>query len=158
MSRPLTWMYRKLGRRYPAVFVSLELPNAFVVAALAVALFSFYYSLSGTEVMEVLAIALALPGVGVASVLARVLRRLRPLGRWIGGERSSEQTAEAWKLAVSMPIELIRRDWVVPVLVTLTTVIASVIVLGLSWLAFFPIAFAAFIAVGYAAILHYLAL
>jgi class 3 adenylate cyclase len=158
MSRPLTWLYRKLGRRYPAVFVSLELPNAFVVAAMAVALFSFYYSLTKTEFLEVLAIALGLTAVGVATVLSRVIRRLRPLSEWIGGARSSEQTAEAWKLAVTAPIQLIRRDWLVPVLVTLTTVIASVVVLKLSWLAFFPISFVSFIAVGYGAILHYLAL
>jgi adenylate cyclase len=158
MARPLTWLYRKLGRHYPAAFVSFELPNAFIVAAMAVALFSFYYSLTKTEFLEMLAIALGVTAVGVGTVLFRVLRRLRPLGEWIGGARSSEQTAQAWRLAVSMPMELIRREWLVPVLVTLTTVIAAVIVLGLSWLAFFPIAFAAFVAVGYAAILHYLAL
>jgi adenylate cyclase len=158
MSRPLTSLYRKLGRHYPAVFVSLELPNAFVVAAGSVALFSFYYSLSKSEFLEVLAIVLGLTAVGVVSVLTRVLRRLRPLQAWIGGARSSEQTAEAWQLAVNMPMQLIRRDFLVPVLVTLASVIASVAVLGLSWLAFFPITVGAFVAVGYAAILHYLAL
>ncbi len=158
MSRPLTWMYRKLGRRYPAVFVSLELPNALVVAAMSVALFSFYYSLSKREFFEVLAIALSLTAVGIATVLVRVLRRLRPLQEWIGGARSSEETVRAWKLAVNMPMLLVRRDWFVPVLVTVPTVIASVVVLGLNWLSFFPIAFAAFVAVGYAGILHYLAL
>ncbi len=158
MSRPLTWLYRKLGCRYPAVFVSLELPNAFIVAAMAVALFSFYYSLSKSEFLEVLAIAEALTAIGVATVLSRVLKRVKPLAAWIGGERSAEQTAEAWHRAVNLPIQLIRRDWPVPVLVTGATVIASVAVLGLNWLAFFPISIAAFVAVGYAAILHYLAL
>src|SRR4051794_27789030 len=158
MTQPLTWLYRKLGRRYPAVFLSLELPNAFVVTAGSVALFSFYYSLSKSEFLEVLAIALGLTAVGVASVLIRVLRRLRPLQAWIGGARSSEQTSEAWQLAVNLPIQMIRRDFLVPVLVTLTIVIASIAVLGLNWLAFFPIAVGAFVAVGYGAILHYLAL
>src|SRR3954453_15868501 len=139
MSRPLTSMYRRFGRRYPAIFVCLELPNAFVVAAGSVALFSFYYSLSKSEFLEVLAIALGLTGVGVAAVLARSLGRGRPLGAWIGGERSPERTAESWPLAVNLPMELLRRDYVVPVLVTLATVIGSVAVLGLSWLAVFPI-------------------
>jgi class 3 adenylate cyclase len=53
---------------------------------------------------------------------------------------------------------LIRRDFLVPILVTLATVIASVALLGLNWLAIFPISIGAFVAVGYAAILHYLAL
>ena len=123
MARPLTWLYRKLGRRYPAVFVSLELPNAFVVAAMAVGLFSFYYSLSETEFFEVLAIALGLTAVGIATVLTRMLRRLRPLRDWIGGARSSEETARAWRLAVNVPMALVR-EWFVPFVVALVTVIA----------------------------------
>jgi hypothetical protein len=45
--------------------------------------------------------------------------------------------------AVNLPMELIRRDFAAPILVTVVTVIASIVVLGLSWLAFFPITFAA---------------
>jgi class 3 adenylate cyclase len=158
MTQPLTWLYRKLGRRYPAVFLCLELPNAFVVAAAAVALFSFYYSLSEDEFVEMLAIALGLTGLGIAWVLARMLRRVRPLAAWIGGDRSAEKTADAWHVAVNLPLVLLRRDFYVPILVTVVTVIAAVVVLGLSWAAFFPIALTALVAVGYAAILHYLAL
>ena len=44
---PLTWLYRKLGRRYPSVFITVELQTAFLVAIGAVALFSAYYSVSG---------------------------------------------------------------------------------------------------------------
>jgi class 3 adenylate cyclase len=158
MTQPLTWLYRKLGRRYPAVFLCLELPNALVVAAGAVALFSFYYSLSKHEFLEVLAITLGLTGLGIAWVLARMLRRVRPLGAWIGGERSADQTARAWHLAVNLPVQLLRRDFYVPILVTLVTVVAAVILLGLSWAAFFPMTITALVFAGYAAILHYLAL
>ena len=155
---PLTWLYRKLGRHYPGVFITLELQSAFLIATGAVALFSFYYDLSSHEFLEVLGITLALSAIGIAYVLVRVLRRLRPLKAWIGGARSSEQTAEAWHHAVNMPMQLVRRDGLVPVLVTIAAVIASMLVLGLSWLAFFPITFAALLTVAYAATLHYLAL
>jgi adenylate cyclase len=155
---PLTWLYRKLGRHYPGVFITLELQSAFLIATGAVALFSFYYDLSSHEFLEVLGITLALSAIGIAYVLVRVLRRLRPLKAWIGGARSSEQTAEAWHHAVNMPMQLVRRDGLVPVLVTIAAVIASMAVLGLSWLAFFPITFAALLTVAYAATLHYLAL
>jgi adenylate cyclase len=155
---PLTWLYRKLGRRYPSVFITVELQTAFVVATGAVALFSFYYSVSSHDFLKVLAITLALTAVGVGFVLVRVLRRLRPIREWIGGARSSEQTTEAWHLAVNMPLELIRRDFFVPIIVTLITVIAAVAVLQLSWLAFFPIMIAALLTAAYAGTLHYLAL
>jgi adenylate cyclase len=158
MSRPLTWLYRKLGRCYPTVFITIELQTAFVVATGAVALFSFYYSVSKEDFLRVLAITLVLTAVAVVVALGRVYKRLRPLNAWIGGARSPEETAYAWHLAVRIPTELIRRDWFFPVLVTLLTVIASIVVLGLSWLAFFPITLSALLAVGYSATLHYLAL
>jgi adenylate cyclase len=155
---PLTWLYRKLGRRYPGAFITVELQTAFVVATGAVALFSFYYSVSSHDFLKVLGVTLGLTAIGVGFVLARVLRRLRPLRAWIGGQRNSEQTAEAWHLAVNLPIELIRKDFFVPVIVTLITVIAAVAILGLTWLAFFPIMIAALLTAAYAGTLHYLAL
>jgi adenylate cyclase len=155
---PLTWLYRKLGRHYPAVFVTVELQTAFLIATGAVALFSFYYSVSRGDFVKVLAITLGLTAVAIAIVLYRVLRRLRPLRAWIAGARSSAQTAEAWHLAVNMPMQLIRRDFLAPILVTVLAVIGSMAVLDLSWLAFFPITVAALLTVAYAATLHYLAL
>src|SRR6266540_2492557 len=97
MSHPLTWLYRKLGRHYPAVFITVDLATAFVVGTGAVALFSFYYSVSRGDFVKILAITLGLTAVSIA-------------------------------------------------------------VLGLSWLAFFPIMIAALLSVGYAGIVHYLAL
>jgi adenylate cyclase len=155
---PLTWMYRKLGRHYPGAFITIELQSAFLIATGAVALFSFYYNVTSGDFLKVLAVTLGLTAIGIYFVLFRVLRRLRPIKAWIGGARSSEQTAEAWHLAVILPMELIRRDFLVPVLVTVITVIASISILDLSWLAFFPIVIAALLTVAYAATLHYLAL
>src|SRR5256885_5677475 len=57
-----------------------------------------------------------------------------------------------------MPMELIRRNSVFPILVAFVAVVASIVILGLSWLAFLPIMTAALLSVGYAAVVHYLAL
>ncbi len=155
---PLTWLYRKLGRRYPAFFITVELQSAFLIATGAVALFSFYYNVSSSDFLKVLAVTLGLTAIGISFVIFRVLGRLHPLTAWIGGARSSEETADAWHAAVSLPMQLIRRDFLVPVLVTVVTVIASMAILDLSWPAFFPITIAALLTVAYAATLHYLAL
>jgi class 3 adenylate cyclase len=155
---PLTWLYRKLGARYPSVFITVELQSAFLVATGAVALFSFYYSVSGGDFLEILAVTLGLTAVGIGFVLMRVLRRLRPLRAWLAGERSSEQTAEAWHSAVNLPVTMVRRDFWVPFFVSLITVVAAVAILQLSWLAFFPILLAALLVTAYAGTLHYLAL
>jgi len=158
MSHPLTWLYRKLGRRYPAAFLAVELQSAFLVATGAVALFSFYYSAPKEDFLKILAITLGLTAVALGWVLARVLKQLGPLKDWIGGARSADETARAWHLAVTIPMELIRRDFWAPILVTVISVVASILILELSWLAFFPITIAGLLSVAYAAILHYLAL
>ena len=155
---PLTWLYRKLGPRYPSVFITVELQSAFLVATGAVALFSFYYSVSSDDFLKILAITLGLTAIGIGFVLVRVLKRLRPLKAWLAGDRTSEKTAEAWHLAVNLPIEMVRRDFWVPLIVTLITVVASIAMLELSWLAFFPIVIAALLITAYAGTLHYLAL
>jgi adenylate cyclase len=86
------------------------------------------------------------------------MRRLRPLQEWLLGARSSEQSARAWHAAVDLPIEMVRRDFWVPMVVTLITVVAAVAILSLSWLSFFPIVLAALLTTAYAGTLHYLAL
>jgi adenylate cyclase len=155
---PLTFLYRKLGRRYPAVFITLELPTAFIVAAVSVALFSFYYEVSGSEFLTVLAITEGLTAIAIGFVLARTYKRMRPLQEWIGGARSPGQTARAWRIAVELPRQLIRRDFYFPIIVTLIAGVTAMIVLELSWLAFFPIIFAGALAIAYSGTLHYLAL
>jgi class 3 adenylate cyclase len=151
-------MYRKIGRWYPAVFITLELPSAFLVATGAVALFSTYYDVSKGDFLQILGLTLGLTAIAIVVVLARVYKRLRPLQDWIAGARSPEETARAWKLAVDMPMELVRRDFYFPIFVTLLTAIGTVVILETSWLAFFPIAIAGVLAIGYSGTLHYLAL
>jgi adenylate cyclase len=159
MSRPLTWLYRKLGRHYPTAFITVELQSAFLIAAGAVALFSFYYEAPREDFLKILAIALGLTAGAVGWVLARMLKRMRPLKEWIGGARSAEETARAWRRAVNLPIMTARPgDAAAPLLVTLATVIASIVILELSWLAFFPIMIAALLTAAYAGTLHYLVL
>jgi adenylate cyclase len=155
---PLTWLYRKLGARYPAVFITVELQTAFVVATGAVALFSFYYSVSSHDFLKILAVTLGLTALGIGFVLVRVMRRLRPLQEWLRGDRGSDQTARAWHTAVDLPIQMVRNDFWVPFVVTVITVAAAVAILGLSWFSFFPIVLAALLTTAYAGTLHYLAL
>jgi adenylate cyclase len=158
MRHPLTFLYRKLGRHYPTTFITLELPTALIVAVAAVALFSFYYEVSRSEFLTVLAITEGLTAIAICFVLARTYRRMRPLQEWIGGARSPGQTARAWRVAVELPRELVQRDFYFPIVVTLVACLSAVIVLGLSWLAFFPIIFAGLLAIAYSGTLHFLAL
>jgi adenylate cyclase len=157
--RVLTWLYRKLGTLYPAAFLTVELQSALVVTAGTVGLFSFYYEAGTERFFQVLVVALFTTELALAWVLPRGYRRLRPVQRWIGGARGEEETTRAWAAAVGLPLEILRRDIPLPLLITVPAAcVASVAILGLSWLAVFPFLAGAAVAVGYAAILHYLAI
>lgn len=159
MTGTLTWMYRKLGARYPAVFIALELQSAFVIGIGAVALIGFYYDADSSDVLVVMAITCALTAIAIAIVLARIYGRLGPLSGWIAGDRGPEATERAWRVAVGLPLALIKRDLGFPVFgVAVPVSIAAVLLYGLSWFAFFPLLVGGLIALGYSAILHYLAL
>ena len=159
MTGTLTWMYRKLGARYPAVFVTLELQSAFVIGAGAAALIGFYYEADKSDVLTVIAITCGLTAIAIVIVLSRLYKRIRPLSDWIGGDRDPSQSLLAWRTAVGLPLELIRRDLGFPVFgVAVPVSIAAVLLYDLSWLAFFPLLVGGLIALGYSAILHYLAL
>ncbi len=156
---PLTWLYRRLGAKYPAVFIALELQSAFLIGLGSVLLIGFYYDAEQADVIRVAALTCALTAVAILIVLRRIYKRLGPLTRWIAGEREPAQTEAAWGTAVSLPLELIRRDAGFPVFgVAIPVSIFAVIEYDLSWLAFLPLLAGGLIALGYSAILHYLAL
>ena len=157
--RILTWLYRKLGSFYPAAFMTVELQSAFVVTAATVALISLYYDASTEEFLQALVVVVALTALAVGYAMMRTYRRLRPIQRWIAGARGPEDTARAWSAAVGLPLDLLRRDLPWPLVLTvIPSCAAAVALLALPWTSFFPFLIGAAVAVGYATILHYLAI
>ena len=155
--RLLNWLYSKLRGRYPVSFLAVELLTAFPICAGAVILFSFYHDAPTTDFVIVGGIALGLTAVGVAATLARIRPRITPIRRWIEGARGPEQTLEAWRAAVRLPLGMVRTDVTIPVfIVVIPAVVAAVLILEASWLAFFPLFVGGMVALGYSAILHYL--
>jgi class 3 adenylate cyclase len=155
----LSRLYRRLGRHYPYVFLTIELQSAFAVTAATLALFSFYYNASSADYLRIVVVALALTGAAVAITLIRTFPLMRPIRDWLGGRRDSDSTTRAWAAAVALPLNLIRRDLWVPIgIAIIPTCIWAVIVLNLSWPAFFPLFAGSMVALGYSAILHYLIL
>lgn len=155
----LDWLYRRLRSSYPVAFLLLELQSAFFIAAGTVFLFSFYYEAPKDDYLLVGAIAIALTALAIALTIVRLYPRMVPIQRWISGKRGPEQTREAWSAAVDLPLEMVRRDIWIPIgLVVLPTVVTALLVFGAPWYSFLPIGAASMVALGYSAILHYLAL
>ena len=155
----LTYLYKRLGGSYPVVFLAVELQTALLVVAGTLALFSFYYEGTFEEYVTVLGIALVLTEAAVLATIIRLRPRLRPLRSWLDGDRGPDSTQQAWSAAVGLPLALIKRGLPIPVVLTvIPTVVAGIVVLDLSWLAVFPLAAGAAVAMGYSAMLHYLVL
>jgi hypothetical protein len=130
--RVFTWWYRRLGKRYPAAFMAVELRTAWFITVGLLALLNLYYDLPHGDLLLVLAITLGLTAVTVFVSMIRSIRYLRPLSEWIASDREDPLLTErAWGTAVGMPVELLRRDMKLPVFwVAIPGSIAGVIILG----------------------------
>ncbi len=154
----LTFFYRRLGVNYPLVYLAVELQSALLIYAGTLALFTFYFDASAGEYLAVLLIGSALTELAIVVSVVRARRHMAPIRAWIGGERDPESTAEAWSAAIGLPLELIRRDLLVPVVLSVLPICAAATaILGLDALAFFALLAGAAVAMGYSATLHYLA-
>src|SRR5207244_7780854 len=67
----LNWLYKRLGRHYPGVFLTVELQTAFVIVAGTLGLFTFFYNASTGDYLRTLAVVEGLTVVWVWSTLAR---------------------------------------------------------------------------------------
>src|SRR5436190_1596840 len=153
----LNWLYRRLGRHYPGVFLTVELQSAFIIVAGTLGLFTFVYEASAADYLRTLAVVEGLTVLGVWVTLARTYPRLTPIREWIGGERGAESTARAWTAAVGLPLHLLRNDVKIPLfLVVLPGCAAATGFLHLEWFNFFPLVAGSLVALGYSGILHYL--
>ena len=156
---PFEWLYRKLGSRYPKLFLAMELQAGFFVTAGTVLLLGTYYDATFEEYALLMGIALLLTGISIAFGLARILPRMDPIRDWIAGKRSKEETERAWEAAVGLPLALTRDEMLIPLIgVVLPATAAAVAIFGLPWLGFFPLFAAGIVAVTYGAILHHLTL
>lgn len=114
----MTTLYRRLGGRYPFVFLAVELHSALLIVAGTLALFSFYYQGTTSDYLTVLAIGLVLTEATIVVTLIRVRPQLRPIRAWIDGERDPDSTTRAWASAAGLPIELVKRTLPVPVILS----------------------------------------
>ena len=149
--------YRRLGGRYPGLFLSIELLAGFLITAGTILLLSFYYEASFADWGLVLAITLGLTGISLTVGYLSVRSRVALIRAWIEGERDSRATARAWAAAIAMPLEVARIETVSStMLVAVPGCFIAVAILGLAWTALFPLLAASAVAVGYAMILRYL--
>jgi class 3 adenylate cyclase len=154
----LTFFYRRLGARYPLTFMAIELQTALLIVGGTLALFTFYFDATTDEYMTVLWISLVATEAAILASLWRVREQIRPIHDWIESDRDEQSTHDAWSAAINLPVILLKRDLPIPVVVSVLPIcIASIVILDLPPLAIFPLLAGSAVAMGYSAILHYLA-
>jgi adenylate cyclase len=106
--------YRRLGPRYLALALFLQMQLVYGLIVAAIALLSLYIEMSIGEFLRLAAIGCAMQLV-YSLLNLRVNRRLaRPIVEWAEGERSEEATIRAWRTAASFPLEALRRGLILP--------------------------------------------
>ena len=153
----LDWAYRRLGRRYPVAFLGLEMQAAFLITGGTVFLLSFYYDGSKAEFAQIYAITLTLTAVTLLYGFLKIKPKLGPVREWIAGRRDPDSTAKAWTAAISLPLDVVRAEMLLPIAVVIVPgCVSAVVILDLAWTAVLPLLAASMVSVGYGAILHYL--
>ena len=154
----MSFFYKRLGARYPLAFMAVELQTALLIVAGTLALFTFYIDGSTHEYLIVLGIALVVTELAIIASLWRIRGQIEPIREWIGGDRDEGATQDAWSAAINLPVLLLRRDLPIPVVISVLPIcLVSLVILDLPALAIFPLLAGAAVAMGYSAILHYLA-
>jgi adenylate cyclase len=154
----MKFFYRRLGGWYPVAFLAVELQTALFIVAGTLALFTFYYEGDGGEYWTILWISLAFTELTIILTVVRARGAMAPISDWIAGKRDQESTGRAWNAAIGLPLFLVRKDLPLPVVASVLPIcITGILILDLSWLAIFPLLAGAAVALGYSAMLHYLA-
>ena len=158
-TRILDWLYGKLGRWYPIVYLTVELQSAFIIMAATLGLFSFYYDAVREDYLALFAIASALTALSMTFVLKRAYRQLRPADALDRRRARPLLTAEAWRTAVRLPIDLLKQDLYFPIFgVILPTCWRRSSSSTCSPIAFLPLFAGGLLAISYSGVLHYLAI
>jgi adenylate cyclase len=110
IQRGLQRAYRRLGPRYPprALFVLLTIN--LLVLIVVVAFLSFYVGMSSGEFIRLVLVAWAFELVHDLLSIPLIRRLTSPIVSWRQGSRTGESTQAAWRAAVSLPWEFMRRE------------------------------------------------
>ena len=158
---PVDWMYRRLGKLYPAAFLVILLSIGTLVTAGTLALVSLFYhdKFEKGEFLQLLVITEALTVAGLTFGFVKAVPRLRPLKAWITGARDERSSLAAWDSAVNLPIRIFKEDVTIALAVAgLPSVVAVILVADLHWSSFFPLLVVGAIAATYAGVLQYFAI
>jgi len=151
-------LYRRLGRVYFVAYGVFNVASALIICLGTVGLFKLYEDPGSPEFWITLAFAEAVCLLTVLWVIVRGWFVVRPLTRWIAGERDEESSLDAWRAGVTFPREFVARvGWKPFALVAIPVSIFATIYQDLPTYGGVIIFAGTLVAVAYAAVLHFFA-
>jgi adenylate cyclase len=151
-------LYRRLGRVYFAVYGVFNVASALIICLGTVGLFKLYEDPGSTEFWITLAFAEAVCLLTVLWVVIRGWFVVRPLTRWVAGERDEESSLEAWRAGVTFPRRFVAGvGWKPFALVAIPVSVFATLYQNLPAYGGVIIFAGALVAVAYAAVLHFFA-
>jgi adenylate cyclase len=152
------WGWRRFGARYFKAYAAFEVISAFTIAVGTLGLLTLYEHVTVAEFVRTALFSCACVAVSLAIGTHKVVRKARPLISWARGPREREGAAEAWRSAISLPVEFVTRAaWLPMVLVAVPVSIYITLELELPAYSVLILFAAALVSVAYAAILHFFA-
>ncbi|MEA2346545.1 MAG: adenylate cyclase [Thermoleophilaceae bacterium] len=156
--RILVRVYGRLGTFYPLTVLALQLLSGYVIAAFAVVIASRYLVASNLALLKFAGVVGVLVTVGYFGALVRGYLTLRPVKRWLKGQRDAESTRSAWQAAIALPAFYLRTPLRLIFGVALPFAVAGYLVLSLSLGEAGALMFGACVGVSYAGVLDYFSL
>jgi adenylate cyclase len=155
VERAYGWLYRRLGRRYLATIAAVELVSASLITIGTLGILRLYVEMSGAQFLRILVFTDACVTLAIAYGAWRMRSDVRPLRRWIAGDRDGLDPAEVWCSAVALPLRLVRRgDKRAILLVAVPVSVFITAELELPWYSAGFLLLGALVAIGYSTVLH----
>jgi class 3 adenylate cyclase len=107
----LTRIYQRFGPGYPQLVLGVLLRVEHLILVIGTVVLALYVPISLGDFALLILAALAWQEFYALFTLHHFRRRLTPLVRWLEGERTAEEAIAAWRVAASMPYELLRLWW-----------------------------------------------
>jgi len=151
-------LYRRLGRVYFVAYGVFNVVSALIICLGTVGLFKLYEDPGSTEFWITLAFAEAVCLLTVLWVIIRGWFVVRPLTRWVAGQRDEAASLEAWRAGVTFPREFVAGvGWKPFALVAIPVSVFATIYQELPTYGGVIIFAGTLVAVAYAAVLHFFA-
>jgi class 3 adenylate cyclase len=158
MERLASWGWRRLGPGYFKVYGAFEVLSALTITISTLGLLTLYEHVTVGEFVRIELFTCACVAVSLAVGTRKVLPKAAPLLRWVRSGRGREHAPEAWRSAISLPVEFVTRAaWLPVVLVALPVSIFVTVELNLPAYSELILFAGTLVAISYAAVLHFFA-